>query len=71
MSPVTEDAPSGPTPSETDAGRPTVICAWCKATLRTGEGPISHGVCPACLSRYFGSTADAGRRASAARDPAA
>jgi hypothetical protein len=28
-------------------------CAWCKGTIREGEGPASHGICPACEALYF------------------
>lgn len=26
-----------------------LVCAWCKAVMREGEEPVSHGICPACL----------------------
>ena len=28
-----------------------VICGWCRATLKDGPLPISHGLCAACAAR--------------------
>ena len=30
---------------------PRLICGWCKATLRDGTEPTSHGICPSCASQ--------------------
>jgi hypothetical protein len=38
------------------------ICAWCKAVLREGSEPATHGICPACASAW----AAEGRAAKAA-----
>jgi predicted amidophosphoribosyltransferase len=27
------------------------VCAWCKAQIRAGREPISHGICPKCAAR--------------------
>jgi len=27
---------------------PRRICAWCAMVLQEGDGPTSHGICPAC-----------------------
>ena len=29
--------------------RMQVICAWCERIIRSGPGPVSHGVCDICL----------------------
>jgi hypothetical protein len=34
-----------------DAPLPPSVCAWCGLILREGVGPISHGICPACVAR--------------------
>ena len=33
--------------------KPRVVCAWCKALLRPGFGPESHGICPHCVEGRF------------------
>jgi len=33
--------------SESDSLK--VICAWCERIIRSGPGPVSHGVCDSCL----------------------
>lgn len=30
------------------------ICAWCKAVIRDGESPVSHGICQPCSDRMLG-----------------
>lgn len=30
-------------------GDPQVVCAWCKAVLKAGTVPPSHGICAVCL----------------------
>lgn len=29
---------------------PRRICAWCAIVLQEGDGPTSHGICPACAA---------------------
>jgi len=29
-----------------------VVCAWCQTSMRDGRGPVSHGICPACITRF-------------------
>lgn len=29
-----------------------VECAWCKATMREGDAPISHSICPTCSASF-------------------
>ena len=36
-----------------DPAEMAVHCGWCKAVLRPGREPASHGVCPACLREYL------------------
>jgi photoactive yellow protein len=26
-----------------------LVCAWCGRTIRSGEGPPRHGICPSCI----------------------
>ncbi len=33
--------------------KPRVVCARCKALLRPGFGPESHGICPHCVEGRF------------------
>jgi hypothetical protein len=30
------------------------ICAWCKATMKEGDEPVSHGICCKCTKDCFG-----------------
>jgi len=27
------------------------VCAWCEKLIKTGSGPVSHGICERCLRR--------------------
>lgn len=41
---------------------PTVVCAWCKTTMRRGNHLVSHGMCEACLGQLAaGGLSDANR----------
>lgn len=30
-----------------------VECAWCRAVMRAGREPVSHGICEKCAERVF------------------
>jgi hypothetical protein len=31
-----------------NARQPTVVCAWCQTTMKTGNEVVSHGICAPC-----------------------
>lgn len=31
---------------------PTVICAWCRRTIRRGTPLLSHGICSRCMLKF-------------------
>ena len=33
--------------------RTKAVCAWCKITLREGDEPATHGICPMCMAQHF------------------
>ncbi len=41
------------TPDAPESSRLKVICAWCERIIRSGPGPVSHGVCDSCLPKVL------------------
>lgn len=32
---------------------PAVICSYCRAEIRSGSRPVSHGICQGCLEEHW------------------
>ncbi len=32
---------------------PGVTCAWCGEIIKDGPGPVSHGMCPGCGTKFL------------------
>ena len=30
-----------------------IVCAWCPAVIKDGEGEETHGICPECYDRFL------------------